>query len=310
MNKLATRALVALTGSAIAMTGLAVVSANAAEKTGECRVTTTGTADWALKTSFNSYLEGPIANGTAYKYKSGIEVRDGVETSGERTTRQFTWPVEGSEEGTVNLGGGVHWTGHNHYDGDDESQVAGNFLLDLDFSNPTVKFDGNKGTLLVDFKSREFVDFTNAGEFLTGTQTELATITFDEPIDLTQENVTVTGQTTLSEIGVDVMGNFYDAGDELAPITLNLTNEVVCDEPEAPVEPEVPVDPEKPVDPETPVDPEKPGDDTDDNKNDDANNSSSNGDILGILGILAVLGGVGALVYNFLVASGFLAAFK
>ena len=291
MNKLATRALVALTGSAIAMTGLAVVSANAAEETGECRVTTTGTADWSVRESFNNYLEGPIANGAAYKYHGGIEVRDGVETTGTKSAREFTWPVLGSEEGAVKLGGGVHWTGHNHYSGDDESQAPDNFILDLDFSNPTVKFDGNEGTLLVDYKSREFVDFTNAGEFLTGTQAELAKITFDAPIDLSKESVTVTGQTTLSEIGVDVMGNFYDAGDELAPITLNLTNEVVCDEPEAP------------------VDPEKPGDGTDDNKDDDAN-SSSNGDILGILGILAALGGVGALVYNFLVASGFLAAFK
>lgn len=307
MNKLATRALVALTGSAIAMTGLTVVSANAAEKTGKCRVvTTTGTADWSVRESFNNYLEGPIANGAAYKYHGGIEVRDGVETTGTKSAREFTWPVLGSEEGAVKLGGGVHWTGHNHYSGDDESQAPDNFILDLDFSNPTVKFDGNEGTLLVDFKSREFVDTKTVADFLTGTQAELATITFDEPIDLTQENVTVTGQTKLTATGVDVMGTFYPEGEALAPITLNLTNEVVCDEPETPVEPEVPVEPETPVDPETSVDPEKPGDD---NK-DDGSNSSSNGDILGILGILAALGGVGALVYNFLVASGFLAAFK
>ncbi|ALC04897.1 hypothetical protein CDES_02175 [Corynebacterium deserti GIMN1.010] len=283
MNRTVSRAVVLLASTAVATTGLAVLSTatHAAEVGENCHVVTTGTADWAMRTSFNSYLEGPIANGALYKYKGGIEVRDGVETSGERATRQFTWPVSGSNDGEINFGGGVHWTGHNHYTGDDASQAPDNFILDLDISNPTIEFNGTQATLLVDYKSREFVDTTTVAGFLSGTQAELATITLDEAIDLTTPSVTVIGETVPTAAGVDVMGGFYPAGDALAPITLNLTNEVVCDEPQEPETPETP----------------------------DATTGSSEGGILGIVGILAALGGIGAVVYNYLVSAGIIAAY-
>lgn len=226
-----------------ATTVATAATANAAEGS-TCSYT--GDIGWNVRDSFNSYLLGNIANGSAYKHKGGLEVRDGVQTDGNSRTPALTWPVDSVSATEISTSGGAHWTGHNLYTGDDLTEVSDYFTLDLDFSNVTVELDGSSGRLLVDYTSREYIDTHTLGEFQTGERAELATITFAKAPDLSASSVNVTGDVALTADGVEVFGGFYTAGEELAPITLNLTAEDGCGtttDPEEPEEPEDPTDP-------------------------------------------------------------------
>src|SRR5699024_10588866 len=108
-----------------------------------------------VRDSFNSSLLGNIANGSAYKHKGGLDVRDGVQTDGNGKTPALTWPVDSVSSSKISTSGGAHWTGHNLYTGDDLTEVPNNFTLDLDFSNITVELSGSTGRLLLDYTSRE-----------------------------------------------------------------------------------------------------------------------------------------------------------
>lgn len=273
-------------GLTVLLSGLAVATANlatpaqavAAESDQMCTTTTTGSTNWNVKESFNNYLEGPFANGMS-KYPGGVEVRDGLVTAGEKSGRTFDWPIAEAnlEAGTITHEGGVHYTGHNHYTGDDASQAPENFILDNDFSELTVEITGEaSGRILVDYTSREFVDTTTVGDYKNGTQVELAEITFEAPVDLEAEgNVTFTGSTSLTASGVGVFGGQYGVGTELSDITLNLTNTVSCvDAPPA-------------------------------NSDQDASSGSSDG-AFGILAIIAALGGIAAAGAGWLANAGLL----
>lgn len=291
VSVLSRRGLALLAGVAVTTTGLAVPAAAQDADTPEqiCTTATTGTTNWNVKESFNNYLEGPIANGGMYKYKGGIETSGGIITEGTRASRSLDWPVASAdiEAGTVTHSGTVHYTGHNAYTGDDATQAPDNFVLDNSFSNLTVELtDEITGRILVDYRSREFVDTTTVADFKSGTQAELATITFDTPVDLTADGaVTATGTTVLTTSGVDVFGGFYDEGAELSNLTLNLNNTTTC------------------------VDaPEGPGDDTNDDTTDgtdtDSSTGSSDGGPLGIVALLAALGGIGAAIVGWLNSTG------
>ncbi|QYR17909.1 HtaA domain-containing protein [Corynebacterium glutamicum] len=221
-----TRLSSALLAASVAGAALAIpaTSAHAAESI----CTFTGDVGWNVRDSFNSYLLGNIANGSAYKHKGGLDVRDGVQTDGNGKTPALTWPVDSVTSSKISTSGGAHWTGHNLYTGDDLAEVPNNFTLDLDFSNITVELSGSTGRLLVDYTSREYINTHTLGEFQTGEQAELATITFAKAPDLTSNSVNVTGDVALTADGVEVFGGFYTAGEELAPITLNLTADEGC----------------------------------------------------------------------------------
>ncbi|AGT04400.1 secreted protein [Corynebacterium glutamicum MB001] len=228
----------ALLAASVAGAALAIpaTSAHAAESI----CTFTGDVGWNVRDSFNSYLLGNIANGSAYKYKGGLDVRDGVQTDGNGKTPALTWPVDSVTSSKISTSGGAHWTGHNLYPGDDLAEVPNNFTLDLDFSNITVELSGSTGRLLVDYTSREYINTHTLGEFQTGEQAELATITFAKAPDLTSNSVNVTGDVALTADGVEVFGGFYTAGEELAPITLNLTADEGCGSTPEPEDPETP----------------------------------------------------------------------
>lgn len=273
-------------GLTVLLAGLAVATANLAipaqaveaESDQICTTTTTGSTNWNVKESFNNYLEGPFANGMS-KYPGGVEVRDGLVTAGEKAGRTFDWPIAEAnvEAGTITHDGGVRYTGHNHYTGDDASQAPANFILDNDFSELTVEITGDTtGRILVDYTSREFVNTTTVGDYKNGTQVELAEITFDTPVELdVQGDVSFTGSTALTASGVDVFGGQYSAGTELSDITLNLTNTVSCvDVPPA-------------------------------DSDQEASSGSSDG-AFGIVAIIAALGGIAAAAVGWLANAGLL----
>lgn len=230
-------------GAALAIPATTVATANATEG---AICSYTGDIGWNVRDSFNSYLLGDIANGSAYKHKGGLEVRGGVQTDGNSRTPALTWPVDSVSATEISTEGGAHWTGHNLYTGDDLTEVSDYFTLDLDFSNVTVELDGSSGRLLVDYTSREYIDTHTLGEFQSGEQAELATINFSKAPDLTASSVNVTGDVALTAAGVEVFGGFYTAGEELAPITLNLTAEDGCGTTEEPGQSEDTEEPSEP----------------------------------------------------------------
>lgn len=226
----------ALLAASVAGAALATPAASAYAAESTCSYT--GEVGWNVRDSFNSYLLGNIANGSAYKHKGGLDVRDGVQTDGNGKTPALTWPVDSVLSSKISTSGGAHWTGHNLYTGDDLTEVPNNFTLDLDFSNITVELNGSSGRLLVDYTSREYINTHTLGEFQSGEQAELATVTFAKAPNLTASSVDVTGDVALTAAGVEVFGGFYTTGEELAPITLNLTADDGCGTTPEPEDPE------------------------------------------------------------------------
>ncbi|ONK14830.1 HtaA domain-containing protein [Streptomyces sp. MP131-18] len=207
----ALRALFALLSLALPLVLLPGHTAQAAERT-----VAGGRLDWGIKTSFQTYVTGPIANG-AY------ELTGGAATVGENQFRFHSAsggydPDTGAFE--AGYGGGVHFTGHRKDDGSHE--------LDLTISNPTVRIAGDSGTLHADMRSKE------RG---TGVVTETAQVPLAD-LDLTGvdlrggTSIAVTGiPATLTAEGAAAFAGYYRAGDALDPVTLTADTE-------APAEPE------------------------------------------------------------------------
>ncbi|BAU94794.1 hypothetical protein N24_0532 [Corynebacterium suranareeae] len=272
----------ALLAASVAGAALAIPAATAtAAEDAVCSYT--GQVDWNVRDSFNSYLLGNIANGSAYKHKGGLDVRDGVQTDGHARTPSLSWPVDSVTPTEVSTTGGVHWTGHNLYNGDDVTQVPDNFTLDLDFSNVTVEVDGTSGRLLVDYVSREYIDTKTLGDFQSGEQAELGTISFAKAPDFTLSSVNVTGDVSLTAAGVSVFGGFYGSGEQLAPLTLNLTALDGCG---------TTPDPEEPEEPGNPIEPDPAGSSTDvssSNFTDLLTQVLSIGSMIGMVGLIGTI---------------------
>ncbi|WP_414169415.1 HtaA domain-containing protein [Streptoverticillium reticulum] len=101
-----------------------------------------GRLDWGIKASFQSYVTGPIAQGS-------WDLQGGAATVGESRFRFHT--AKGTyapDSGTFEAGfsGGVHFTGHRKPDGTHE--------LDLTVSRPAVRISGDRGTLYADVTSK------------------------------------------------------------------------------------------------------------------------------------------------------------
>jgi hypothetical protein len=101
-----------------------------------------GRLDWGIKSSFQSYVTGPIANGS-------YSLTGGAATVG---SSQFRFPsATGSYDGSTgafrsSFAGGVHFVGHKKTDG--------SYELDLTLSRPTVRISGSTGTLYLDVTSK------------------------------------------------------------------------------------------------------------------------------------------------------------
>src|SRR5262249_47647866 len=101
-----------------------------------------GRLDWGIKSSFQSYVTGPVAKGS-------FSLTGGAATLGES---QFGFPsAAGTYDGdsgafTASFAGGVHFVGHR--------TDSGSYQLDLTISRPSVRLSGGSGTLYVDVRSK------------------------------------------------------------------------------------------------------------------------------------------------------------
>ncbi|MFI1012527.1 HtaA domain-containing protein [Streptomyces sp. NPDC020965] len=178
-------------------------AAHAAERTVQG-----GRLDWGLKSSFQKYITGPIANGN-YRLTAGAATVGGSNYRFHSAQGSYD-PGTGAFE--ARFSGGVHFTGHRKPDGTHE--------LDLSLSRPTVKISGGRGTLHVDMVSKA----RSTGKVTTYNQVAFGTLNLSGinmrggsgPIGLTNIPATLTSQ------GAAAFAGFYTAGTPLDPISLNV----------------------------------------------------------------------------------------
>lgn len=166
-----------------------------------------GRLDWGIKSSFQSYVTGPVAKGS-FKLKGGAATVGGSLFRFHSATGAYD-PDSGTFE--ASYAGGVTFQGHQKPDGVHE--------LDMTVSRPTVRISGGSGTLYVDVSSKA----KDTGVVSDLSQVPFATLGLGgvdmkgggSPLTLTNIPATLTAQ------GAAAFAGYYPAGARLDPISLS-----------------------------------------------------------------------------------------
>ncbi|CAM5536682.1 HtaA domain-containing protein [Streptomyces griseus] len=167
-----------------------------------------GRLDWGIKSSFQSYVTGPIANGS-WNLTGGAATVGGSQFRFHSATGSYDPDTGAFSSG---FSGGVHFTGHTKADGTNE--------LDLTISRPTVRINGGSGTLFADMVSKE----RGTGKVSNRSQVPLARLGLggidmkggSTPVALT--NI----PTTLTAEGASAFAGYYTEGTPLDPVSLSV----------------------------------------------------------------------------------------
>ncbi|MFF3482319.1 HtaA domain-containing protein [Streptomyces sp. NPDC002701] len=176
-----------------------------------------GRLDWGIKSSFQSYVTGPTANG-------GFSLTGGAATVGGSQFRFHS--AAGTYDGssgafTAGFSGGVHFLGHRKADGTHQ--------LDLTISRPTVRLSGGGGTLYVDVISKA----KGTGAVTTSSQVPFASLSLGG-IDMKGGGDAVRLQNlpaTLTAQGARSFAGYYTAGTALDPVSLSVDVRAAATEP-------------------------------------------------------------------------------
>ncbi|MFD7677145.1 HtaA domain-containing protein [Streptomyces sp. NPDC060187] len=195
------RALAAVVCAAVLGALLTATAAHAASRTVQG-----GRLDWGIKSSFQSYVTGPIAKGA-------FSLTSGAATVGASQFRFHS--ASGSYDGgtgafTASYAGGVHFVGHR--------QSGGAYELDMTISRPTVRLAGGGGTLYVDITSKA----KGTGAVTTSSQVPFATLSLGG-IDMKGGGTAVRLNNlpaTLTSQGARSFAGYYTAGTALDPVSL------------------------------------------------------------------------------------------
>ncbi|MET9347346.1 HtaA domain-containing protein [Streptomyces termitum] len=164
-----------------------------------------GRLDWGIKSSFQSYVTGPVAQGS-------WSLTGGAATVGARyrfhTARGAYDPATGTFEAAFS--GGVRFTGHRKADGSHE--------LDLTVSRPRVVVRAGAGTLYADVTGKD----KGTGRTTARTRVPLATLNLagidmrgaTGPVSLANVPAVLTAQ------GATAFAGYYPAGTALDPVSL------------------------------------------------------------------------------------------
>ncbi|MFE1556358.1 HtaA domain-containing protein [Streptomyces sp. NPDC058734] len=179
----------------------------AAAARAESRAVQGGRLDWGLKSSFQSYVTGPVAKG-GFQLKGGAATVGGGLFRFHSATGSYD-PASGEFQAAFS--GGVTFQGHRKPDGAYE--------LDLTVSRPTVRISGGRGTLYLDVTGKA----KDSGAVSSRSQVPFATLGLGgidmkgggSPLVLT--NVPA----TLTEQGAEAFAGYYQAGAQLDPVSLS-----------------------------------------------------------------------------------------
>lgn len=166
-----------------------------------------GRLDWGIKSSFQSYVTGPVAGGS-------WTLGGGAATVGSGSFRFHS--ATGSYDPdtgamTAGFSGTVRFVGHEKADGTHE--------LDLTIGRPTVRMSGGSGTLHADMTSKDKA----TGKVTSSSQVPLATLGLSG-IDMTGGSGPITLNNlpaTLTSQGATAFAGYYTAGTALDPVSLS-----------------------------------------------------------------------------------------
>ncbi|WP_406351668.1 HtaA domain-containing protein [Streptomyces sp. NBC_00658] len=166
-----------------------------------------GRLDWGIKSSFQSYVTGPIAKGS-------YSLTGGAATVGSSQFRFHS--ATGTYDSATgafssSFSGGVHFVGHKEDDG--------TYQLDLTISRPTVRISGGSGTLYVDITSKA----KGTGTVTTSSQVPFASLSLGG-IDMKGGGNSVQLNSlpaTLTSQGAQSFAGYYTAGTALDPVSLS-----------------------------------------------------------------------------------------
>ncbi|MBB5933287.1 HtaA domain-containing protein [Streptomyces zagrosensis] len=166
----------------------------------ESGVIVAGDLDWGVKEGFRTYITGPMANGK-------VALSGGAKKQGEiyRFPKGSGTYDASSKALDAKFAGAVRFTGHQG-------------KLDLKFSDLTVKASGSKGTLVADISSKDKV----TGKVTRTNDQKLAHLALPTG-DLTAVNKVISLKNvpaTLTAGGAKAFGGYYQAGEQLDPVTL------------------------------------------------------------------------------------------
>lgn len=167
-----------------------------------------GRLDWGIKSSFQSYVTGPLAKG-GFQLKSGAATVGGSLFRFHSATGSYD-PDSG--EFNASFTGGVTFRGHQKPDGAHE--------LDMTVSRPTVTISGGRGTLYVDVSTKA----KDTGAVSTQSQVPFATLGLGGITMKGGSSPVVLGNVpaTLTEQGAKAFAGYYAAGAQLDPVTLSV----------------------------------------------------------------------------------------
>ncbi|OKK18702.1 Htaa domain protein [Streptomyces sp. CB02488] len=178
-----------------------------------------GRLDWGIKSSFQSYVTGPIAHGS-WNLTGGAATVGGSQFRFHSATGSYD-PASGAF--TAGFSGGVHFTGHRKSDGSNE--------LDLTISRPTVRIQGGGGTLYADVVSKD----RGTGRVTSAAQVPLATLGLSG-IDMRGGSTPVALNNvpaTLTSEGARSFAGYYTAGTPLDPVSLSVDTSAPAGKPAA-----------------------------------------------------------------------------
>ncbi|MCT2543823.1 HtaA domain-containing protein [Streptomyces atratus] len=212
----------ALTVALLAAVLGALLPATAAQAAG--RTVQGGRLDWGIKSSFQSYVTGPVANGS-WSLTGGAATVGGSQFRFHSATGSYD-PATGAFSSA--FAGGVHFLGHRKSDGSHE--------LDLTISRPTVRIAGGSGTLYADVVGKD----RGTGRVTSAAQVPLATLGLSgidmkggsTPIALRNVPATLTAQ------GAKSFAGYYTAGTPLDPVSLSVDTSAPAGKPAATKSPE------------------------------------------------------------------------
>ncbi|MBR8740457.1 HtaA domain-containing protein [Nocardiopsis sp. MG754419] len=168
-----------------------------------------GRADWGVKESFRTYIEGTIAKGEIGTSDGATRNDDGTFSFTDATGAVNLQDITAE----VDLTGTVLFEGHVYGDADP--------LLYMSVADPRVEIDGATGTLYADVVSKSLTD----SELVTYDDVALADLDLSGVDAAVDEGVLTWGPipATLTAEGVPAFADFYVEGERLDPISLTLS---------------------------------------------------------------------------------------
>ncbi|MEV6166127.1 HtaA domain-containing protein [Streptomyces sp. NPDC052052] len=167
-----------------------------------------GRLDWGIKSSFQSYVTGPVANGS-WSLTGGAATVGGSQFRFHSATGSYD-PDTGAFVSAFS--GGVRFVGH--------QKSGGGYQLDLTISRPTVRIAGGGGTLYADMVSKDRA----SGRVTSSAQVPLATLGLSG-IDMRGGSTPIVLRTipaTLTSQGAKAFAGYYTAGTALDPVSLSV----------------------------------------------------------------------------------------